>query len=307
MSKINLHYILQYLTDDENFLSTVIEENYYEKYCNIKDKNKKKNNFSIVTDMMTEYFPLVPYEKQNCSLFPIKFKCMLPPNYARFGIINIIEKDLNTVNISFLNSLNILLRPDTYKLGLEEHNRNILLLESFLVHKIQRNYQIDKIKNTKKMQEFNKKMVKDLLDGRISHELIQRIINIFEINLVVFDLVKMDIYLYWSSGYIYPYFNFFKNVYCMCFVQGNYEPIMVINGNITKEQNRYIYRQILINLKNIKCIPEMNLGIHSLILLETWDIPIDTYIYIIDRFFNKPSKVLELLNELDRMDQKIKY
>ncbi|MEM0354098.1 MAG: hypothetical protein QXW79_00815 [Thermoplasmata archaeon] len=298
MSRLGLHHIFRYLVNDNTFLSTTIDENNLEntslhlEYCsqNNHEYSKEKNTgHKIMANMVVEYFPLVPYEVQEYEYFPPKLKSILPPIYIRYGIKNIIERNLNTVNISFLSSLNILLRPELCNLSLEDHTKNFLLLESFLVHKFQRNYHVDKIKNTKKMQEFNKQLIRDLQEGKISHELIRRIINVFEINLLVFDLTKMEIYLYWSGGYMFPYFNFFKDIYCMSFVQGNYEPILA-TSKVTNEIKRNIYIQILTNIKEIKCIPEMNLGVHSLVLLSTWDIPCDVYIEILRKFFVKPKK-----------------
>ncbi|MEM3062066.1 MAG: hypothetical protein QW303_00780 [Nitrososphaerota archaeon] len=308
MSRFGLHYIFRYLAGDDMFLSTIIDENNLEnttlhlesendsgfslKSCPENDQDcskEKKNTHNIMADMVVEYLPLVPYEVQEYEHLPPKVKSILPPIYARFGIKNIIERNLNSVNISFLGSLNILLRPELCRLSLEEHTKNFLLLESFLVHKFQRNYHVDKIKNTKKVQELNRQLIDELQGGKISHELIRRIINVFEINLLVFDLTKIEIYLYWSGGYKYPYFNFFKDIYCMSFVQGNYEP-MVATDKVTRKTKRHIYVQILANLREIKCIPEMNLALHSLVLLNTWNIPCDVYIEILRKFFVRPKK-----------------
>ena len=286
MLNINLHNIFKHLAQDENFLSTVIEAN-----NNVLEKKKnKKKGFNLMTNMVTEYVPLAPYETQNYSMFPYKIKPFLTPEYVRMGIKNVMEKDLNTVNISFLNSLNMLLRPDIYKSNIEDHIRNFILLENFVIHTIKKNCRIDKIKNTKKIQAVNKELTKDLSSGKISHELIEYIINIFEINLLVFDLTKMDIYFYWTKGHKYPFFNPFKNIFCMSYVQGNYEPIMPINNSITEEQKRKMYIHILSNISEIRCIPEINLALHTFVYLDTWNIDNESFINIIGKFFNKPNK-----------------
>lgn len=282
MTNINLKHIFCHLADDENFLSTIIE-------TKTKDIEKKKNRkgFNLMANMVSEYITLSPYEEQKYTMFPPKVKFYLTPNYVRYGVKNTIEKNFNIVNISFLNSFNMLIRPDIYKSNIEEHIKNLGLLEEYLCHTIQSNYQIDKIKNTKKMQTINKELVKSLREGRISHELIQSIINIYEINLLVFDLTKMEILLYWTKGVKYPYFNPFKNIYCMSYVQGNYEPIMTSNNSITEEQKRKIYSKILSNLTEIKSFPEIKISLHTLIYISTWDIDGDTYIKIADTFFGK--------------------
>jgi hypothetical protein len=283
MDKINLHYIFSYLTNDKNFLSTIVEEKPI--IANIKKNRSKKIN--LISDIVIEYLPLSPYETQSYNMLPHKIKLCLTPDYFRLGIKNVIEKNLNVINISFLSSLNILLRPEIYKLSIDDQIKNYILLENFICHKIQRNYQVDKIKKTKKVQELNNELIKDLTEGRVTHRLIQYIVNIFEINLLVFDLTKMNIYLYWTKGTKYPHFNTFCNVYCMSYVQGNYEPIMPMDGKIDEKQRRNIYLYILTNIHEIKSMPELRLAEYSLIYLNTWDIDIKMYLQIVENFYHR--------------------
>lgn len=302
MTDINLHTIFCHLTGDDNFLSIVIETD----NDNNKKKKNKKKKFNLMETMVTEYKPLAPYEVQNYIMFPHKVKLFLTPDYIRYGIKNVMEKDTGIVNISFLNSLNMLIRPDIYKLNIEDHFRNFNLLEGFICHKIERNFQIDKTKRTKKIQAINKELIKNLLEGKISHELIQSIINIFEINLLIFDLTKMDIYFYWTRGTKYPYINLFKNVYCMAYVQGNYEPIMTDNNTIPEEQKRKIYIQIFRNISDIKCFPNISLALHTLVYINSWDIDLTTFIKIIEIFSNEGSKksISDLYNDLIKLEKK---
>lgn len=298
---LNLHSIFRYLVSDENFLSTVIETDCKE----IERKKYKKKGFNLMTNMVTEYIPLSPYETQDYSLFPHTVKTFLTPDYSRLGIKNIMERNLNVVNISFLNSLNVLLRPDIYKLNLDDHTKNLVLLETFLCHMILKNCQIDKIKNTRKVQASNKELIKNLSEGKFSHELIQTIINIFEINLLIFDLTKMDIYFYWTRGHKYPYINLFKNIYCMSYVQGNYEPVMPMNTSISEEQKRKMYIEILNNVSSIKCIPEISMASHTILYLSTWKIDADSFLKISDLYNKRPKKSREeYLNDLAQMEKK---
>lgn len=285
MSKINLHVIFRHLTSDDNFLSTIIETDHKE----IIQKKNRKNGFNLMANMVTEYIPLSPYETQSYALFPSKVKSFLSPDYVRCGIKNVIEKNLNIINISFLNSLNILLRPDIYQMNMDDHTRNLNVLEEFVIHKIQRNSQIDKIKNTKKVQTINKELIKNLSEGKISHDLVRFVINIFEINLLVFDFTKMDVYFYWTHGYKYPYLNMFKDLHCMAYIQGNYEPIMPIDKTISKEQIQKMYVYILTNSSEIKCIPDINLAIQSLLLINGWNITNNQYTTILEKFFKKSN------------------
>lgn len=289
MTNINLHTIFRHLVGDESFLSTIVETDHKE----LEQKKNKKNGFNLMTNMITEYIPLAPYETQSYSLFPSKIKSFISPDHSRLGIRNITEKNFNVINVSFLNSLNILLRQDIYRLGMEDHMKNLHLLETFIVHKISRNYQIDKTKNTRKVQAANKELIKNLSEGKISHELIQCIINIFEINLLVFDLTKTEISLYWTKGNKYPHLNLFKHLHCMAYVQGNYEPVMPLDKVISKEQIQKMYINILDNLDDIKCFPDINLSLSTLAYLATWDMNQNSFMKIIEKFFNKPCKKIE--------------
>ena len=278
MTQINLHTIFCHIVDDKEFLITKIESK-----KEPETKKKRKPEFNIMANMITEYTPLAPYDIQTYSSFPPRTKFFLSPDYVRYGIKNVMDRNLNVINISFLSSLNIILRPDLQKANIEEQNRNFILLEEFISHKIRRNYQIDKLKNTRKIQCINKDLAKNLVEGKISHDLIQSVVNIFEINLLVFDLTKMEIFFYWCKGYKYPYLNLFKNIYCMAHVQGNYEPIMP--RKMSKNKLHKMYVKILTNLSEIKCNNEVKLHLPSLIVIEKWDISIENFMIIIDNFF----------------------
>ena len=295
MANINLHNIFCHLTGDDNFLSTVIEAD-TEK---VGKKKSKQKGFNLMANMVTEYIPLTLYETQKYAMFPHKIKQYVTPDYLRMGIKNHMDKDMNVINISFLNSINILLRPELFKANAEEQIRNFLLLEEFICHTIQRNYQIDKVKNTKKIQSINKELIKKMLAGIISHELVQYVVNIFEINLLVFDLTKMDVCLYWTKGTKYPYFNPFKNIYCMAYVQGNYEPIMAPNNIISEEQKRKIYLNILTNLSDIKTTPNIVLAAHSVLYIDSWHVESESYAKIVDIFMKSPKKSID--TEFERL------
>lgn len=297
MININLRNIFCHLTGNDNFLSTTVDNDIDDL---IKKKKTKKKKFNLMANMVTEYEPLLPYQIQTYDMFPQSIKDLLTPDYARFGIKNHLEKDINIINISFLNSLNILLRPTLYKTTMDDQIHNFHLLENFICHKIQRNFQIDRTKNTKKVQAINKEVKKKILEGKISHELIQYIINIFEINLLVFDLTKSDVYLYWTKSTKYPYFNPFKDIYYMSYTQGNYEPIMSPNNSISEEVKRKMYTHILNNLTDIKCIPDLKLATHTLVYFNTWNMDYESYTNLLENFFNDKINVKESINFLSK-------
>ena len=300
MTNYNLHSIFSYLVSDDNFLSTIIETNNKE----IEQKKNKKTGFSLLNNMIMEYSQLSPYETQNYTMFPEKAKSLLTPDYMRYGIKNLMDKNLNTINISFLHSLNILLRPDIHKLNIDEQMKNLHLFETFICHMIHRNYQIDKTKRTKKIQAVNKELIKNLIEGKISHDLIQCIINIFEINLLVFDLTKTAVYFYWCKGHKYPYLNLFKNIHCMAYVQGNYEPLMPENSNMPKEQRQKMYEKIFSQMSDIKCIPKLDICTNTMIYIYSWNVEPKTLNKIVKVLMEsvKPntSKTLEDLVELEQ-------
>ncbi|BCS83176.1 hypothetical protein QLL95_gp0947 [Cotonvirus japonicus] len=281
MTNINLHSIFCHLVNDNKFLSTILED----EQSKIPISKIKKNKFSLIANIVTDYTILVPYETQGYTHLPQYIKPFLSPDYERLGIKNIMEKNMSAINISFLNSFNMLYRPDIYQLSIEDHIKNYTLLEQFLCHNIQRNCQIDKIKNTKKMQAINKELIKNLVEGKITHDLIQYIINIFEINLLVFDFSKSETLLYWTKGIKHPYFNLFKDVYCMSYIHGNYEPIMCQKTGVSDEQKKRIYTHILTNYSSVKNFHEIKLSTESIIYLSSWNLPLETLCQIFDKFF----------------------
>lgn len=299
MSSYNLRDIFSYLVEDDNFLLTVIETNKY-----VGQKKNKKKSFNLLTNMVTDYIPLLPSETQNYNVLPNNIKNLLTPDYVRCGIKNTIDKNLCTINISFLNSLNILLRPAIYKSNIDDQIKNFVQLESFLCHTIERNYQIDKTKRTKKVQAFNKELIKNLKEGKISRDLIETIINIFEINLLIFDLTKMDIHFYWTKGSKYPFFNPFKNICCMTYLQGNYEPIMPLDSDITEEQKRKIYENIFIQLDDIKCVPNLNISVPTMIYINTWELSPLTYFQIIKKIPTINKSINKIINDLEGLCKK---
>lgn len=296
MASINLRTILCHLIDDDSFLSTIIESDTNE----IEKKQRKKKGFHI-SNMTTEYYQLLPHEIQKYNKFPHKFKKYLLPEHIRFGIKNTVEKNLSVINISFLNSFNILLRPELFKCSIEEHLKNISLFENFLCHTIRRNYNIDKIKNTRKIQEFNKNLANDLINGKISHVLIQKIIDIFEINLLVFDLSKTEITLYWTHGTKYPYFNTFRDLFCMSYVQGNYEPILMENSVLSDQQKNKLYGTVLANIDEIKTVSDIKLDTHSLLDIVNWDIDADTFLKICKRFYDEQYDESKTVNAIKKL------
>jgi len=285
--------IFSHLVDDPNFLSILeLPENIVlpEKSNKILKKNKKEQvnkTVNIMSDMISDYITLAPSDIQKYVLFPSEFKSILHPEYVRCGVKTFSEKNSMNVNVSFLNSLNILLRPELFKSKIEDQIKNYNLFENFVLTKISGNCRIDKVKNTKKIRIINMELSKNLVNGKISIELVQFIINIFEINLLIFDFIKNEVLFFWSCGHKYPYLNLFNDLYCMANIRGVYEPLMPINSKIPIEHIQKIYIKILSNSDEyMQNTFPIKMASHTLIQLEKWNISPDKYVKIIDKYFN---------------------
>ena len=91
--------------------------------------------------------------------------------------------------------------------------------------------------------------------------------------------------MYWTHGSKHANLNIFKNIHCMAYVQGNYEPILPINNSISKDHMHQMYIKILTD-QTIKSPKEINIGICALIALNTWNnVPDDAFITIVEKYF----------------------
>ena len=65
-----------------------------------------------------------------------------------------------------------------------------------------------------------------------------------------------------------------------------------------------MYERIFTNLTDIKCVPELNISIHTLIYIDSWKISLDSFIKITEILFNNKqennSKTLNDLLELEK-------
>lgn len=276
MTDINLHKIFRILINNDDFLITKIEKN-------DTQKTKKKKGMNLVTDIIAEYKNLLPYESQPCISFTPKMRQFIMPDFIRFGIKCDLEKDLSLVNISFLNSLNMLLRPDLRTLNIDIHIEAYVSLEAFISHKLQRNYQINKTKNTQKVKQANKKLIENIANGQITHNIIGYITNVFEINLLIFDFNDNSIRLYWTNDTLYSHLNLFKNILCMSLIKEYYEPI-IYSGKISNDFNQQIYKKIFANINDVIFYPELSISFLDLIYIDTWNIENKTFLHLIDAY-----------------------
>ena len=277
---MNLHHIFQYLVDDEQFLSAVVEKQA------IKKKLKEpKDKFDFSTEIMIDTRVLNPYEIQHFRDLPKYVRQYIQPNFSRYGIRN-----MGANNNSMVAALNILLRPEIYSVNVEEFDKYNMALSEFLCHSIERNYQIDKTrdnKNTKKIQTANKQLTTKLNQGIIVPETLQYVANIYEINLMIFDLTEREVYFYWAKSNKYPHLNLYNKLFCMIRINANYEPLMTSNNQLAEEEKISIYTHILIHADRIIFHVEPKLSTVALMYLNTWDLPFPTYFNITNYFFRK--------------------
>ena len=296
MQAVNLHTIFRALVDNQNYLKTVVKQSSE----TVERKINAEHGYRMLDDVIIGYVPLIANIRQDYKYFPTYIKRILDPQhqdsakmqsasyapadkYVRLGVQSKWNK-LN--NVSFFSSLSLLLHP---YLASEYCNVQVAALEQFVEYiqdSILRNCQIDKIKNTKSMQTRNKKIADDLFCGNITHDVIQRVINICEINLLVFDLVNETIEFYWTFGVNHPALNLFKDVYCVTVIDNHYEPLLWQGDcadNTWHILQQHIYTQIL--LTNPTSVAAIQLDDFSLLYLEKWHIKMHDYMMIVGKYY----------------------
>jgi hypothetical protein len=264
---INLHNIFRHLLGDPKFL---LVEN---------EMGASKKKAVGLVDIISDNSSLSIFERQSYEHMSPIMKLFAMEKYQRLGVLNSIERSNGTFNCSFLASINILLRPDLYSKAAEEHEKAQSLLEAFITHTLERNYRIDRVKNTKKNKEINRAMIARLMSGEITDDIVQSVVNIFEINLIMVDCTNDHITMYLTCGTRYPNVNFFKNVHIMCKNGSEYQPLMVFNETYDRiNENRRIYTKLFkyyfltsIRPYPIRSYPSLSFNCDTLIYLRTWE------------------------------------
>jgi hypothetical protein len=301
-NKINLHSIFRYIVNDPKFLSSYIENNQVETIATSKVKEVVK---------ITEYVPLAIGEVHKFSKFPILVQKILSYNhYSRLGVRSTLYENKNTSqeikipdvkphNISFVASLNTLLIPESHKLNANIQCTQINNLENLIIDRIKNNHQIDKIKNTKKMQQHNKQLAQTFTDGILNQEIINRIVNIFEINLLVFDLTnhKPIIQFYWTHGTKQPYVNLLRDIYCMVKIGDTYEPL-IVDHKLPEKEKQLLYCKILYLSDHIDTEP-LILNLITLQVLNMWKIDFELYQGILRKhykdYYKHCSNIIDII------------
>jgi hypothetical protein len=290
---INLHNIFRYLVKNDEFLLTVHEVR------KIK-KEKEKPAIGIIEAItgptlnlgerqalseMPDMFCSVISKKINSkskkkyieerSEIRVSIKDFLGNGHERLGVQSTWDKNFTTESCSFICSLHIIFRPEIYSAVPIEQSKDHELFENFLFNMMERNYRIDKTKNTRKAKAINLGMINEIRQDTPQHETIRTVINIFEINLVLFDTLNNQIMLYWTGGTKYPQFNFCKPLAYMIRTGNHYEPIIDLRKkdpyqSFGKGYLRRLYKQLFDNIHLVTPYPPIVYGIEGLMYPSQW-------------------------------------
>ena len=290
---INLRKIFCHITNDDNFLTTIIESKI------TKINNAKEN--CIVHAISQDHSHLPHGLIQKYHLFPLYIKKILNETYYRYGVASVTEKNLTPINISFVSSLNALLDNKFTEMEYTMQHKNTSVLEDFISNKIVGNCHVDKIKNKKNVKIQNKKLDADFRKGKICDELIQRVANIFEFNLLLFDIINSKVLFFWTHGVKYPFFNPFRDIYCMVKINENYEPILTPSSTVAEKNKIYTYILTHQNEITFKATPNYTFQIapFTLLYINKWDLTNNEFIIIVESYFQIKKKV--------KLQDKIKY
>jgi hypothetical protein len=295
LADLNLHYILRTIVADDTFLLKN-NEIVLEKTVN---KPAKIPILNLISDVKSINLRLPAYQKQSYDLLPMFMQSILLPTYYRFGIYHSYEKKMDTIQMSFLNALNMCIRPELTTYDFATQVIAFENFETFITTHIQHNYHIDKTKNTKKVKAINANLVQELKSGMICDDILNYIVNILEINLVIFDLTTSSKSLYWTHSVSYPQFNYFRNIIFLIHTGGNYEPVLHPT-NLTIEERMRIYGNIFNDLKNFNVESKFNMDIASLMIIHPY-VSIQTFtdLYKYNMKIPDKSKCLEKLKQIE--------
>jgi hypothetical protein len=307
--EMSLQRIFSHLTGDPHFLITIT----------------RTKNSGLTTDPKAGFFwghettdssdsiqamrsnLLNQIQTQDFGFFPKKLQDILPSNsFIKKGIRHRIEKVVNVrqndptskgkfkivsvrrnVNVSFLNSLNMILVKECREANELDQDLFLDSFEKFIATKITKNYyHIDKDTNTKKMQEKNKNLLELMGSEFVSETLIQIIINIFELNLLVYDVINDRCYFYWARGKTYPHVNLFNRLVFMTRTDGVYEPI-IATANVDIDMDQQTYVKILTD-ERIQAVPEIDMNLQNYEYISSWgdNITAAEYAHIFNRYFD---------------------
>jgi hypothetical protein len=322
--EMSLQRIFAHMTGDPHFLVTIIRTQNTKSSATAGNNHPAHNSHNSYNSHNSHGRPTLGREMsdfdkqarsqflsqrqtQDFAFFPEKLKEILPSDlFIRKGVRNRIERVVNVrqndpssktkfkmvsvkrnVNVSLLSSLNMILRKDCQEANELDQDLFLDALEKFVADKITRNfYHIDKDINTKSMQNKNKIVLELMESESISENLIQIIINIFELNLLIYDVTNDRCYFYWARGKKYPHVNLFNNIIFMTRTDGIYEPVLPLEP-LTLDAYQQTYAKILTD-ERIQAVPEIEMHLQNYEYIMSWgdNITGSEYGYIYEKYFD---------------------
>lgn len=147
---------------------------------------------------------------------------ILPASHYRVGVLRSTSELSNrSLPSSFLTAL--YQGPDA------DRSQMVCSLEQYLEylrHSLSQNSAVDKIKNTRRVQKANAAHMQLLEEGHWNPELLQRLVELEEINLLIFDLYRHETTFYWSRGVTWPQLNLYRPLVTLVCLGDSFEPII---------------------------------------------------------------------------------
>lgn len=285
-SKLKLNDIFRFLFDNPNFMLRKVG------CTNLDNETVNRNDDTEIISS------LQPCEIRNFDSFTDFMKQYIPKDYFRYGIdyLAVNSSSLISINKSFMKSMQIILRPILSQHQLDDITKDYEKLENLIFHKILKNsYHVDKKRNLKKVSANNKLLVENIKNGEMNDEIIQIIVNMFEINLFILDIVNEKAYFFWVKGIKCPHLNFFKNIYFMTKIDDVYEPIISMN-KIEENIKRSIFKKILFD-KNIIFFEPLSIFFLSYEYIFSWNnITNEEFVYFVEKYILDDFEKSENLN-----------
>lgn len=180
---------------------------------------------------------------------------ILPPTHVRVGVL---QNQGDGSNVSLASSMDVLLYGGSSSdKGQMTHSLERYL--EFFRHSLAQNTAVDKIKNTARVKKANAGLVSDLVKGNYTDTLLQRVCELEEVNLLVFDLYRHQTTLYWAKGVTWPYFNPHRQMLVLVSLGECYEPVLCNCHN--KERCRLnMTLSVLTSDKILGVKPELSLA-----------------------------------------------
>lgn len=231
---IDLRYVLAALVGDPNFLR-VTEEMIA---SNDTDRN---HGVEIISQTHRRYMLLSPGSTvmTDESIIPMARE-IIPKTHLRRGV----QGDLPDLpSSSLLATVALLLRPELRSLNQAELIPELRHLNEFLKSSITNNTQIDTIKNTAAMKRQHETLNNQIAASTISGDLIQRLANILEVNILVAYLDAQNCVFYWASGKAHSHLNTNRDLWCISCLDNRCEPILC-NCEDQKRCMQACYRRI---------------------------------------------------------------